>query len=294
MTTVSAPRPSGSGSNTTPAQKRNWLAEIRTAVKPRPTAAVFYGVPGVGKTSFAANAPGAGFLTDDKEDGITTLKANGLVSASIPQLPSAKSWLDVTGILDALATGDHAIKTLVVDALGGVERLCHEEVCRRDYKNDWGERGFGSYQKGFDTALADWRLLINAFDRLRDERQMGIIILAHARVSTFKNPEGADYDRYAPDVHAKTWALTHKWADIVGFMNFYTVVEGGNSTRKGKASGGQQRILYTEHHATYEAKNRHGLPTEIDLGSNAAEGWNNFAAAMKAARANNTTNEQGA
>src|SRR5690606_5757537 len=54
--------------------QRNWLAEIRTDVKARPVAAVFYGVPGIGKTTVAANIPNVVFLTDATEDGITTLK----------------------------------------------------------------------------------------------------------------------------------------------------------------------------------------------------------------------------
>lgn len=261
--------------------RRNWLSDIKTDVDARPTAAIIYGVPGIGKTSMAAYAPGVVFLTDYNEDGITTLKASGFVP-KVPQLPAARSWIDVLGMLDALATQDHQHKCLAIDALGGIERLCHEEVCRRDYDNKWGEKGFMSYQKGFDTALTDWRQFINALDRLRDERKMGILILAHAKVGNFKNPEGPDFDTWSPDCHKSTWSLTHKWADVVLFLN-YTIV----TDKDGKGQSSHERTMFTEFHAAYAAKNRHNLPPEIPMGDSGKEAWRNFREAIKQGKATN-------
>ena len=68
-------------------------------------------------------------------------------------------------------------------------------------------------------------------------RRMGIIALAHSRIATFKNPEGADYDRFVPDLHAKTWALTHKWADAVLFLNFETYVDSDRHRAEGQGQG---------------------------------------------------------
>ena len=96
---------------------------------------------------------------------------------------------------------------------------------------------------------------------------MGIIALAHSRVPSFKNPEGPDYDRIVPDLHGKTWALTHKWADSVLYLSYETHVMPAGSDAKGKARGGSRRKLYTEHTAAFDAKNRHGLPAEIDGGA---------------------------
>lgn len=45
---------------------------------------------------------------------------------------------------------------------------------------------------------------------------------------------------------------------------------------KGKATGGHSRILHTQPHAIYDAKNRHGLPAEIVLGESATEAWTKF------------------
>lgn len=277
MATTQAPRQSLSGSQ--PKPKRNWLAEIKTTVEARPSTAVLYGVSGIGKTSMAANIPGVVFITDPQEDGITTLKAGGLVPQTVPQFPAATSWDELLDQLDWLASNDHGHKAVALDALGGLERLCHEHVCRRDFGGDWSDRGFQGYMRGYDVALADWRLFLSALDRVRSERRMSVFLLGHAKVGQFRNPEGPDYDRWSVDVHHKTWGLTHRWADLVLFANFevHTTKDG----LKTKAKGGQTRMLYTEHHAAYDAKNRHNLPPEIDMGNSGQEAWSNFVQALK-------------
>lgn len=49
---------------------------------------------------------------------------------------------------------------------------------------------------------------------------MTIFALCHTKVKPFKNPLGPHYDRFQPDMHEKTWGLSHKWADAVLFGNF--------------------------------------------------------------------------
>jgi hypothetical protein len=243
---------------------------------------VVIGPPGVGKTSLGAAAPGAVFLIDNQEDGISTLKASRLVAANIPVLPPIGSWEDAQDALAALAEGDHNHRTLVIDTLGGFERLCHEFVCRTEFKGIWGEKGFSGYARGYEVSLPPWREFLNRLDRLRSDRGMAIIALAHSLVRPFKNPEGEDYDRYIADMHHKTWSVTHKWADMVLFANYHVEVEKEGGRNKGK--GGQLRFLNTEHHAAYDAKNRHGLPPAISMGDSGAEAWSNLITAIKEAR----------
>ena len=172
----------------------------------------------------------------------------------------------------------------MIDTLNGAERLCHEHVCRRDYGGRCGRDGFTAFMTGYEVSLADWREFVGLLDRLRESKRMGILALAHSRVATFKNPGSADYDRFLPDLHPKTWALTHKWSDAVMFLNFETYVDSDRPELKGKGKGGSRRKLYTQRTAAFDAKNRHGLPAEIDGGRSAAEAWTNLASAMKAAK----------
>lgn len=280
---VRTPRSTGSGSPTAPA--RNWLADVSKATKPRPSVIVFYGPPGIGKTSLAASIPGVAFMVERQELGIEQLKSAGLVDQDIPILPAAEKWTDALEMLEALRTGEHSFKALAIDALAGFERLCHEEVCRRDYSGEWGERGFGAYKRGYDVSLADWRSFMNAVDRLREERQMTIMLLGHSKVTNFKNPEGPDYDRYVVDFKFDgTWTLTHKWADMILFANFDVAISGDGERKKAKARGGRTRSIYTEYDAAFDAKNRHNLPPVIDMGNSGKEAWDNLVNAIKEGR----------
>lgn len=259
----------------------NWSERISSAGSGKPTRAIFHGVEGVGKTSLPAYAPKPIYMMSKGETGLQTLIDNKRIPDTA-HFPEVMEWNEMLSQIEWLTTSNHDYRTLVMDTLNGFERLCHEFVCARDYNNCWGKNGFTSYMQGYDVSLADWRIMLNALDRLRDAKSMSIICLCHTKVATFKNPEGADYDRYQPDMHPKTWSLTHKWADFVAFINFETFVE--KDGKRAKATGGQQRIMYTERHAAYDAKNRLGLPSEIVLADSAQQSLTILTTAMKEAR----------
>jgi hypothetical protein len=259
------------------------LADVRTSGAGLPNRCIFHGVEGVGKTSFGACAPRPIFLMTKGETGLVTLIDSGQVPET-PHFPEVTAWGDLLAAIEALTIEPHDYRTLVIDTLNGAERMCHEDVCERAFGGSWGRDGFTSYMTGYEVALADWRRLLDALDRLRATRRMSILALGHSKITPFKNPEGSDYDRYTVDLHHKTWSLTHKWADLVLFANFVSYVDARKGDAKGKAKGGSRRVIYTTRTAAYDAKNRHGLPDFIDAGNSAAEGWANFAVALQAAK----------
>jgi AAA domain len=231
-------------------------------------------------------APKPIFLQTRGETGLETLiEANQLPETS--HFPEIMEWSSLLQAIDLLTESPHDYKVLVVDTVNGAERLCHEHVCAKSFGNDWGEQGFTGYMRGYEVALSDWREFLTKLDNLRLTRRMTVVLLCHTKVKQFKNPLGADYDRFQPDMHDKTWSLTHKWADCVLFGNFSTSVVGrggaevADPSKKGKGMGGKQRLLYAVRDAAYDAKNRLGLPEEISMGLTPAEGWKNFLEAVK-------------
>lgn len=250
---------------------------------------MLHAVEGWGKTSFAAQIPGVLFLQTRSETGLETLIDAGQLP-EIPHLPEINTFPELIATIDMLTNEEHPYKYLALDVVNGAERLCHEEVCRRDFNNDWTDKGFMGYMRGFEIALADWTDFLVRLDALRFKRRMGIMLLCHTKITTFKNPEGPDYDRYQPDMHPKTWSLTNKWADVILFGNFETAVAGGTvgegtkQGRKGKGTGGSFRMLYTERCAAYDAKNRLGLPPEVEMGNSPIEAWANFKTVVAGAR----------
>lgn len=217
------------------------------------------------------------------EDTWSQLKAIGSVPDDLAVLPPAGNWHEMMGMLQSLAEGEHSYTSLVIDTIGCAEIFCHERVCHEQLKGKWGEDGFAGYQRGYEMALPSWRELLNALDRLRDERKMRIILLGHTKIAPYKNPTGPDYDRIVPDVHHKTWSMTHKWADAVLYCNFFVAVSEEKGKRN-KARGGDDRVIYTEYDAAYDAKNRYGMPPEIPMGNSGKEAWDNIVAAIQAGR----------
>lgn len=57
--------------------------------------------------------------------------------------------------------------------------------------------------------------------------------------------------------------ILKEWADLLLFCNYKTFVVTTESNSK-KAQGGK-RVMYTSHNPVYDAKNRYGLPDEMDL-----------------------------
>lgn len=263
---------------------------MQTGGSSLPNRYVLHGREGWGKTSFAAMMPNPFFIQTKGETGLDTLISAGQLPET-PHLPEIVEWSEFMDALEWVRENSNGYKTLVIDALNGAERLCHEHVCKRDFNGDWTDKGFMGYMRGYEVALADWRLFLGLMDAIRTERRMTTVFICHTKVATFKNPEGADFDRYQPDLTPRTWALTHKWADVVMFGNFEAVVgqvteNKKTGAQKGKAMA-QNRILLTESHAAYDAKNRLGLDSEIEMGSSPQEAWANFKAAVIRGREKN-------
>jgi hypothetical protein len=287
MATVIAPRPAGSRSPNVP--PKDFAAMVKTGASGLPNRFVLHAVEGWGKTSFGAMFPKPLFLQSKGETGLETLISNGQLPETA-HLPECETWAESLDALRWVLTGEHEFRTLALDSMNGFERLCHEAVCNRDFNGDWSDRGFEGYKRGYQIALTDWREALNILDAIRLERKMTVLMLFHTKITTFKNPEGPDYDRYQPDVQAGTWSLTGKWADCVFFGNQEAQVIGGKldekGGKKGKGIGGTVRMMYTERHAAYDAKNRLGLPAEIEMGNSPQEAFQAFANAVKLGREN--------
>jgi len=258
--------------------KKLSLSDAIAGSKKLPSRVVFHGQGGIGKTCFAGHAPKPFFLLSPGETGLHTLIDSGILSDT-PNL-EVPSWSGLLDVIEELIATEVPHKTLVIDTIDGMEKLANQFVCDTNYSGDWSEKGFMSYQCGFrGVAAGPWRGFLASLDRLREARQMGILLLAHTGVGNHRNPNGSDYSRFMPDMYKDAWQLTYGWADIVLFGNRDIIVE-----KDKKAKGGAIRTCYSEYDAAWDAKNRHNLPPEIDMGESGKEAWDNFMVALAAGR----------
>lgn len=240
------------------------LANVRQGKIAQPPKVLIYGAEGCGKSTFGANAPDPIFLC--AEDGTAQL--------DVARFPEPKGWLDVLDAVDELTTTEHAYRTLVVDSLDWLEPLCWDYIVRRDKKTGIEDYGFSKGQK--TIAPAEWRVFLSKLERLRNVKNMGVVLIAHQHVKSFKNPEGDDFDRYELAMDAKAGGMFKQWCDAVLFAQFETFATKDERKRvRGVSSGA--RIVHTQRTAAFDAKNRYDLPERMPLD------WHSFMEGVEAA-----------
>ena|SRR3990167_1134497 len=249
----------GSTAVLAPDAKRMILSAIRKSEKSETEKVVLYAPEGWGKTTWAAQAPDAVFLSAE----------DGLKSVTVDVFPEPHKWEEVLDCVESLRAGDHGYQTLVVDSADWIEALCHAYILRTSGKNSITEVG-GGFGKGFVVAFEEFKRIIQVIDHLRREKKMNIVFLAHSTVKTFNNPQGDNFERWELKLDTRVSALLKEWADDVLFGTYDIAVD-KEKGQKGKGYGGE-RIIHTSHTAAYDAKNRNNLPDPMAV--SAAEFWN--------------------
>lgn len=226
--------------------------EIITGVMPKAVKVVVYGPEGIGKTTFAAQAPNPLFL--DTEGSTTRL--------NVRRFAAPNSFAMITEQVNYVLRNPGICKTFVLDTADWAQRLCVDAVCARHQKSGIEDFGYG---KGFSYVYEDFGRLLNLLDQLID-RGINVIITAHAAMRKFEQPdEMGSYDRWELKLinsqKTNVAGMVKEWADMVLFANYETIVV-KSEDKKNKAQGGR-RVMYTTHNPCWDAKNRFSLPEKL-------------------------------
>lgn len=216
-----------------------------------PVKVVLYGPEGIGKSTFASQFPGAVFI--DTEGSTRRM--------DVQRLPVPTSWAMLMDEVAEVAKGSVPCGTLVIDTADWAERLCISAVCGRF--NLKGIEDF-NYGKGYTYAKEEFAKLL---DRLEEVIESGrnVVITAHSQIVHVEQPDAVgSYDRWTMKTSKQVAPLMREWSDMLLFANYKVLVEksGTGTNAKNKATGGR-RVMYTTHHACWDAKNRFGLPEEL-------------------------------
>lgn len=219
------------------------------------------GVEGVGKSSWAAQSDSPLFLPMKGEQGIDEL--------DVPKTPKINSYADLMDVIAALYQDDHEYKTIVIDSASALEPLVWDETCARNGNAESIEKIGGGFGKGYVEALKVWRELTEGLDALREDKNIGCILIGHVITAEFNDPETDPYTTYTFDVNKKSAAWLYRWADCILFANFKRAAvqktETGFNKSTRRAVGTGQRFLYTEKRPAHPGKNRYQLPYELPL-----------------------------
>jgi len=166
---------------------------------------------------------------------------DGLSEIDCAKFPLCTSFAEVVEQLKAIRDGEHEFQTLCVDSL------------------DWLERE-----------------IVKLLNEIRARKQMAVILVAHAKVERFEDPEHPAYDRYQPRLHKSANSLVCEWADAVLFATRRMRVDSTTGKAAPVGADGGERILRTNGSPACNAKNRYSLPSEMALS------WQAFMDGMKA------------
>lgn len=232
--------------------------KITKGKRARAQKVVIYGTEGIGKSSLAAQFPEPLFIdTEGSTDNM-----------DVARLDKPTSWVMLNNQIAFIKANPTVCKTLVIDTIDWAESLCVDNLCAMHGKKGIEDFGYGN---GYVYAKEEMGRFLN---RLQDLIEIGInvVLTAHAQIRKFELPdEMGSYDKYELKLGKKTSSqtapLVKEWADMVLFCNYKTYLITQEGSTKKKAQG-SQRVMYTEHAAAWDAKNRHGLPSELPLDYN--------------------------
>jgi len=220
----------------------------------RPRRLLVYGVPGIGKTTFASKAPNSIFIpTEDGSDDL-----------DVERTPLVTDATQLTDYIDMIIT-KNVHKNVIIDTVDGLEpiiwKMVVDQINAKETKEYKVITDIG-WQQGYDNAAIKWgKLLRTQFDRLI-RQGMNVILLGHSDIGKFTPPDGDGYSMYTPRVHKKTAYEITAWCDEVLFANFVTKTR-KDANNKVQAIGKGERVLYCTPKPHYEVKNRLNLPAEL-------------------------------
>lgn len=244
------------------------LQSLNKGVSKLPPRILMYGEEKIGKSSFAASAPNPVFLrTEDGEGNI-----------------DMKSW-DITNYdemfeaLTVLAKEEHDFNTLVVDTLDWFEPMVYRKLMVDRPKNDKGKDitnvdDYG-YGKGYVFAMDYWNRLVDALNYIRNEKDMMVIMLAHAHIKSYSPPDSESYDRFSLKMNEKAAEKFMEFSDCIFFARKKVFLRDDNTGRIKAVGSSDGREIMTESQPPFRAGNRYNLPASIPFDANV---WNAIAA----------------
>jgi hypothetical protein len=233
------------------------MKDLRRVKATQPPRTLIYGPPGLGKTTLASEWPAPVFL--QVEDGTPA----DLELSSFGRL---QSYDEIIEALAALYTEEHKVQTVVLDSLDKLEPLVWAKTCQ---ENQWQNIETPGYGKGYVTADAYWRDMIEGMNALRRDKNMAIVYIAHSSIDTVNDPMTASYSRYDIRLHKRAVGIFQDEVDAIFFLNQDVTLKANDPKAKAgpgtrvRADGGGNRWIHCTPRPAFVAKNRYGIPDKL-------------------------------
>ena len=209
--------------------------------------AIIYGVPGVGKTTFAAQFP-APYILDLER---------GAERYDVPHNSDIETFSEFRQVLATLPPGTG---TVIIDTFDELEKMIVQHVMNRENVDSLNKIG-GGYGRGWLAVYEQFGQVISDLDRIRIKQGMNIVLVGHSTIKHFEPADSAGYDRYTFACYEKNNDMLRRWSDITLFARFDSIVVEDGQNAKVKSNG--KRVAYTVSNPCWDAKSRWKLPEKI-------------------------------
>ena len=193
---------------------------------------MFYGLPGIGKTSLAAQFPKvliAGF-----EQG-----TNGLNNVYVQPIQKWDDWRAMVSQLTKKDSLKEKFECIAIDTADSAWDLCCKWICSQNGVANLGDIDWG---KGYDMAKKEYQdqfrtLTFNGY---------GLIFISHSMEKTKKDEKTKEeYLQINPALPQRPYDIVNKMVDLIGYIR---VIE--------QEDGEQKRFIFFRGNSTFFAKSR--------------------------------------
>lgn len=236
------------------------------------------GDPGIGKTSLAATFHKPIFI--QAEAGMASIP-DELKPKSFERTTSAfpaggvkkDDFSNLQRQLAAVLNANHDYKTLVIDSITSLARLMEKEIIEEEpdkSKKTMG-KAHGSYGKAYKILGERLAEIHETCEKIRDERGMTIVFIAHSDTETYDPPDGEPFSRHTLRLNKAVKGPFIDGVDILAYMTIDMYTKGEKGEKKKAVTTGQRLIRCTTN-ASSDAKNRYHIKSDIPV----IEGVNPF------------------
>lgn len=229
---------------------------LRKTIDPNPAIITIYGGEGLGKTTFASEAPNPLYVQTGKNERPPTgseMETFGLCETFGDVIDQADWMLDPDANEDRL--------TFVVDTLDSLDILVEAEACAR---RGWRNLSDGNFAEPKNAMTEVWNEFIS---KMIDLKASGfvVIMIAHGKVKTDPGVTSDSYPRWRLNLKMddNANAIAHA-SDIVGYIHQRVSIvkeKAGfhKDNVKVRGESGGDRVIAVEERPGFVAKNRYGL-----------------------------------
>ena len=181
------------------------------AVKVTEYIQMFYGPPGVGKTTFVNGLA-------ERVLFVSTDRGTRFLSSLRMEINNFQDFLDLFKVLEK-TTVKNMYDIIALDHVDDICGMIEDHICEKLGIDALGDIGYGSGWKAYKKA-------INAVIQRLLRLDTGLVFIAHETIKTIRT-KVLETERIMPDLPKSAWKIIIPKCDIVGYCGFRVVKRAG-------------------------------------------------------------------